>query len=317
MHKILVTGGSGFVGRSLLECLAKKPYSLIVATRKNANEILTGTAFVIQGFDQATDWSQGLQGVQTVIHLASRVHVMNDTALDPLEEFRKVNVAGTIRLAEQAAQAGIKRFIFISSIGVNGDYTVNPFCADDPPNPLEPYAISKYEAEQSLQKLSKEYGFELVIIRPPLVYGANAPGNFGKLVKLIAKGYPLPLGAIKNKRSLVSINNLISLIMVCIEHPLASNQIFLVSDDEDISTTDLLRRVARVLSVPARLIPVPMVFLQLAAKMLRKEKLVQKVCGSLQLDISKTKELLAWTPLESVDQGLSQILRSFNDEKTV
>lgn len=317
MHRILVTGGTGFVGRPLVARLIQESYSVVIATRQSSSSVTNVDIFPIQCCDQTTDWRVGLQGVDTVIHLASRVHVMNDSSLNPLDEFRKVNVEGSIALAKQAIQAGVKRFIYMSSIGVNGDHSIKPFCADDVPNPSEPYALSKYEAELALKKLVSESGMQLVIIRPPLVYGADAPGNFGKLVRLIGKGYPLPLGAVNNSRSLVSINNLVSLIVVCIKHPLAANQTFLVSDDEDLSTTSLLRLVGKVVGVPSKLIPVPMVLIELAAKILKKEKLVQKVCGTLQVDISKTKKMLDWKPIESVNVGLNQIMRSSNYEKTV
>ena len=229
---------------------------------------------------------------------------MKDEVVDPLAEYRRVNVDGTLNLARQAAAAGVKRFIFISSIGVNGNINTCPFTADDRPNPAESYAQSKWEAEQELWKIQQETGMELVVIRPPLVYGPNAPGNFGSLVRWIEKGIPLPLGAIHNKRSLVGIDNLVDLIIRCIDHPAAANRVLLAGDGDDLSTTELLQAAGRAMGKPVRLIPVPAAMLQLGAGLLGRKAMAQRLLGSLQVDISQTCELLDWKPPYTVEEGL-------------
>ncbi len=255
----------------------------------------------------AADWSVALAGISAVVHLADRVHVMADTAANPLVEFRRVNVQGTLNLARQAAAAGVRRFVFISSIGVNGAETSQkPFADQDQAAPHSPYAVSKYEAELALQALAAETDMEVVVIRPPLVYGPNAPGNFGSLMRWLKRGVPLPLGAIHNQRSLVALGNLVDLIVLCLTHPAAANQTFLVSDGEDVSTTELLRRMGQALGCPARLIPVPASWLKLAATMVGKPDVAQRLCGSLQVDISKTRQLLGWSPPLTLDQGLKK-----------
>jgi UDP-glucose 4-epimerase len=255
--------------------------------------------------EPATDWSVALGGILVVVHCAARVHVMADTAANPLEEFRRVNVQGTLNLARQAAAAGVRRFVIVSSIGVNGAETFQrPFTAHDEAAPHSPYAASKYEAELGLQALAAETGLEVVIIRPPLVYGPGAPGNFGSLMRWLKRGVPLPLGAIHNQRSLVALDNLVDLLVTCITHPAAANQTFLVSDGEDVSTTELLRRMGEAMGRPARLLPVPVSLLKLAAIVVGKPDVAQRLCGSLQVDISKTRQLLSWTPPLSLDEGL-------------
>ncbi len=219
-------------------------------------------------------------------------------------DYQRVNVSGTLKLAQQAAHAGVRRFIFISSIGVNGNVSKRPFSADGHPHPAEAYAQSKWQAEQALWEIQKQTGMEVVIIRPPLVYGPDAPGNFGSLVRWVEKGVPLPLGAIHNKRSLVGIDNLVDLIIRCIDHPAAANQVFLAGDGEDLSTTELLRGVGKAMGKPARLIPVPAGLLQFGATLLGKKAMAQRLLGSLQVDISKTCELLDWKPPYTVEEGL-------------
>ncbi len=238
---------------------------------------------------------------------------MDDQAKDPLAEFRAVNVAGTLNLARQAVSAGVKRFVFISSIKVNGEGTASgkPYTADDTPMPVDPYGISKLEAEQGLQALSQETGMEVVIIRPVLVYGPGVKANFRSMMSWLRKGIPLPLGATGNKRSLVAVDNLVDLIATCIDHPAAANQTFLVSDGEDLSTTQLLQRMGKALGRPARLLPVPASLLQAGAAMLGKRAIAQRLCGSLQVDIGKTRELLGWAPPVSVDDALRKTARAF------
>lgn len=231
---------------------------------------------------------------------------------EPIAEYRRINTNVTLELAKKAAQAGIKRFIFISSIGVNGNVNIRPFTAEDQPNPAEPYALSKWEAEQGLWQIQQETGMDVVIIRPPLVYGPGAPGNFGSLVRWVKKGVPLPLGAIHNKRSLVGIDNLVDLIIRCIDHPAAANQVFLAGDGEDLSTTELLRGVGEAMGKPARLIPVPAGLLQLGATLLGKKAMAQRLLGSLQVDISKTCEMLDWKPPYTVQEGLRRCFERSN-----
>jgi UDP-glucose 4-epimerase len=242
---------------------------------------------------------------------------MNERDADPLAAFRRVNVRGTLRLAEQAAQCGVRRFIYLSSIKVNGEGTWpgRPYTADDQPAPLDPYGVSKLEAEHGLQVLAVKTGMEIVIIRPVLVYGPGVKANFRSMMAWLNRGVPLPLGAITNKRSLVALDNLVDLIMTCIHHPAAANQVFLVSDDEDLSTSELLRRMARALGRPARLLPLPMWILKGTAQLLGKRALSQRLCGSLQVDIDKTKSLLEWTPAISVDGALAKTAKDFLEHR--
>ncbi len=304
--RVLVTGANGFVGRVLCTALTQHGYAVRGAVRSSAASTQAPCVAVGEITEQ-TDWSLALTDVDVVIHLAARVHVMRDTAVDPLAEFRRVNTAGTEHLARCAAASGVKRFVFVSSIGVNGAETFQqPYTALDRASPHSPYAVSKYEAELGLQALAAETGLEVVIIRPPLVYGPSAPGNFGSLMRWLKRGVPLPLGAIHNQRSLVSLDNLVDLLVTCITHPAAANQTFLVSDGEDVSTTELLRRMGQALGRPARLVPVPASWLKLAAAMVGKPDVAQRLCGSLQVDIEKTRRLLGWTPPLSLDEGLKR-----------
>ena len=281
------------------------------AVRRNAKS----GEFVVEDIASHTDWLLPLQGCETVIHLAARVHVLTDRAVEPLEAFRSVNVQGTLNLARQAAASGIRRFVFVSSIGVNGVETYDvPFSENTIPAPHSPYALSKYEAEAELMKLASKTGIEVVVVRPPLVYGPNAPGNFGTLMRWLLRGVPLPLGAIGNQRSYVSLANLVDLIVTCAGHPAAANQLFLVSDGEDLSTTGLLRRLAQALGKPARLVPVPVEVLKFAASVVGKPELAQRLCGNLQVDISKARSLLGWKPPLPVDEGLQSAANGYPHE---
>lgn len=303
---VLVTGANGFVGRPLCRELIRCGYSVKAASRNSVNA-LAGADFVqISDITTDTDWTSTLSGVDVVIHLAARVHVMNDTAVDPLAEFRKVNVNSTLHLALQAAKAGVKRFIFISSIKVNGEHTTlgKPFTEEDVANPQDAYGVSKFEAEQGLLLIAQQTGMEVVIIRPPLVYGAGVKANFASMMRVVKRGIPLPLGAIYNKRSFVYVGNLVSLIMRCVDHPAAANQVFLVSDGHDLSTTELLRKCAVALGVSARLLPVPQGLIEVCAALLGKRDVAQRLCGNLQVDITKARTLLGWTPPVSVADGL-------------
>ena len=313
--RIVVTGATGFVGGAVLERLsALTDFELIAAVRKPVSALFGRAKSVhVAGLEADTDWREALQATNVVIHCAARVHVMDDQSSDPLAEFRKVNVVGTLNLARQAAAAGVKRFIFVSSIKVNGEGTApgHSYRADDVPAPMDPYGISKLEAEQGLRVIAAETGMEVVIIRPVLVYGPGVKANFLSMMRWLNKGVPLPFGAIYNKRSLVALDNLVDLIVTCIDHPAAANQVFLVSDGEDLSTTELLSKMAAALGKPARLLPLPSRLLEVGAAMLGKQALAQRLCGSLQVDISKTRELLGWSPPVSVDQALRKTAESF------
>lgn len=316
---LAVTGANGFVGRALCAGAVARGSAVRGITRSTC-DLPNGTEnFVVGNMDDCTDWRGALEGSKVVIHLAARVHVMNDTATDPLTEFRRVNMQGTLNLARQAAAAGVRRLVFISSIKVNGEATARgmSFSADDAPVPLDPYGVSKMEAEQGLRDIAAQTGIEVVVIRPPLVYGPGVKANFQAMMRWLARGVPLPLGAINNRRSMVALGNLVDLILTCIDHPAAANQTFLVSDGEDLSTTQLLQRMGRALGKPARLIPVPPALLKLGAALLGKPAVAQRLCGSLQVDISKTRQLLGWTPPLSVDEGLRKAAEGYLREAVV
>lgn len=304
--KILVTGASGFLARNLLQRLAEdERCEIVTLSRKNGPfEDLDGTGQA-QSLSTA-NFRSFLEGVDAVVHTAARAHVLKETLADPLGEFRKTNVGFTLNLARQSASLKVKRFIHISSIGVHGINSRRPFTPDDTLAPEEPYAISKLEAEQGLKEICQDTGMELVIIRPPLVYGPGAPGNFAQMIRWIGSGIPLPLGAIENRRSLISVYNLADLISICIEHPAAAGKILLACDGEDVSTSELLRRLSRAMKRPARLFPVPASILELGATLLGKKALARRVLGSLQIDMSSTTGLLDWTPPLTLDQGLSR-----------
>ena len=310
---VMITGANGFVGIALVAHLARNGHRIRAAVRRTEHDPHPGVDIVNVGdMDGDTHWRPSLEGMDIVVHCAARVHVMRESAADPLLEFRRVNVAGTLNLARNAVAAKVRRFIYISSIGVNGAETFGKaFSAADQPRPHSPYAVSKHEAELALQQLAQVTGLEVVIIRPPLIFGPNAPGNFNKLMQALDRGIPLPLGAIKNNRSLVSLDNLVDLITICLNHPNAARQTFLVSDDEDVSTTDLLRRVAAALGRPARLIPVPAAVLRAAARALGKAEFAQRLCGSLQVDISPTRQLLDWAPVMSLNDALAATARHY------
>ncbi len=299
--KILITGYSGFVGSNLVEQLQGN-YQLNLLGRKQSN---FGSVFAYN-LDSSTLYNEALVNVDIVVHCAARVHIMDDTASDPLNEFRAVNTQGTLNLAKQAAQARVKRFIFISSIKVNGESITgnSPFKSTDQPLPEDPYGISKAEAEQQLLELGEKTGMEIVIIRPPLVYGEGVKANFASLMRLVGKGLPLPFRLIKNnKRSLVSVYNLVDLIKVCIDHPNAANQVFLASDDHDLSTAEIVALMAKVQNKPNLAIPVPVWCFKLAGNLLGKQAVIDRLTGSLQLDIAHTKNTLNWVPPYSVEHG--------------
>ena len=304
--KVVITGASGFLGSALAGRLHREHYNALGLSRASI-----AASFPIEQVSSLNDIqlpARIFDDCAVVVHCAARTHVMNESIADPLSEFRKVNVEATKNLARKAAEQGVRRFIFISSIKVNGEQTTRGsfFKADDPAAPQDAYGLSKWEAEQALHAIAVETGMDVVIIRPPLIYGMGVKGNFASMIKLVAKGYPLPLGSVQNKRSLVSLDNVIDLIVTCIESPAAANQVFLAGDGEDLSTSDLLRRVAAAMHKPSRLLPIPPVLLETGAALLGKRPVAQRLLGSLQVDISKAQQLLGWTPPLSVDEGLER-----------
>ena len=309
---ILITGASGFVGAAALRHLqaqgfAPRPVFRSAASAQAAGWDASKGAAIVPDISAQSDWAAALAGVEVVLHCAARAHIMRDEALDPLAEYRRVNVQGTLRLAEQAAAAGVRRFVFISSIKVNGESTVlgQPYRADAPPAPEDAYGQSKAEAEAGLQAIAAKTRMELVIIRPPLVYGPGVKGNFASMLRWMGKGVPLPLAAAsKNRRSLVALDNLLDFIATCIQHPKAAGEVFLVSDGDDCSTAGLLRSIARAQGRSARLLWLPVDLLQLAANLLGKGGVAQRLLGSLQVDISKNRQLLDWQPPIGLDEGL-------------
>ncbi|EOB3568310.1 UDP-glucose 4-epimerase [Vibrio vulnificus] len=314
MSQVLVTGYTGFVGRHLLSTF-EDLQNINLLGRSQPKKC---SQFLKASIDSSSDYSVVLDKVSTVIHIAARVHVMNDESDDPLEEFRAVNTAGTMNLARQAAEAGVKRFIFVSSIKVNGESTTGKqaFTAQDTPSPEDPYGVSKAEAEEQLIALGKETDLEIVIIRPPLVYGEGVKANFASLMNLVSKGIPLPFGYItNNKRSLVSVDNLVDLIITCIDHPKAANQVFLVSDDYYVSTSGMVKEMAIALGKPSWQIPVPAYCYKLVGKLFDKNDVVDRLTGSLQVDISHTKETLGWTPPQTLQEGFKKTAEAFLKSK--
>ena len=319
--KVSITGATGFVGSALVKKLMSLHcFEVLALIRQKPLHAVTGIQYMqIRDLAPDTDWQGGFSGVDVLVHTAARVHVMNDTVANPLTEFRRVNVDGTLNLAQQAAAAGVRRFVFISSIKVNGEATQLgcSFKADDVSAPLDAYGVSKMEAEQGLRKISDQTGMDVTILRPTLVYGPGVKANFADMMRWLQRGVPLPLGAIHNQRSLVALDNLVDLIVTCLTHPAAANQTFLVSDGEDLSTTQLLRRMGAVLGKPARLIPVPVFALKFGAALVGKPELAQRLCGSLQIDMSKTQKLLRWTPPFSVDESLQKAAEGYLRETAV
>ena len=309
---ILVTGSSGFVGQALCKRLRQDGMKFRAAVRSGSSTTLPEDVVSVGDLQANTDWSAALQGVDVIVHLAARVHVMQDTSADPLAEFRRVNVEGTRQLAAQAVAAGVKRLVFISSIKVNGESTPpgHPFTADDAPMPQDAYGISKREAEDVLREMAQETGLEVVILRPPLVYGPGVKANFEGMMRWLVKGVPLPLKAVRhNRRSLVALDNLLDVMVLSLTAPAAAQQTFLVSDGEDLSTAEMLTRMGQALGKPARLFSVPESWLEFGARVLGKPGVYQRLCGSLQVDIRKTKERLNWGPRVSVDEGFARAAR--------
>lgn len=310
----LLTGATGFIGKHIAQELLLEGARVVVAARQTPDVLVTNHKrfewHIVGDINSETNWLSVVQGVDTVVHCAGRAHVMREQTTDALAAYREVNVAGTLWLAKQAVAAGVRRFVFLSSIGVNGGQTApgKPFSEADRPKPHNAYALSKWEAEQGLLCIADETRLEVVIIRPPLVYGFGAPGNFGSLMRAVQRSWALPLGAVHNQRSLVALDNLVDFIVTCTTHPQAANQTFLVSDGQDLSTSELVRGMAKAAGVPARLLPVPVWALQAGASLIGKGDVVQRLCGNLQVDILKARNLLGWVPPVSVEEGLRRAM---------
>lgn len=304
---ILVTGANGFVGNALCDTLIEHGHVVRGAVRRSDVTVNSGMARVTVGeIYNKTDWTLALAGVDTVIHLAARVHVMQETSSDPLEEFRRANVQGTAHLARSAAAQGVKRMVYVSSIKVNGEETQagKRYTELDLALPQDPYGVSKWEAEQILHQIAKETGLEVVIVRPPMVYGLGVKGNFERMLGALSKGLPLPLASIKNLRSMLYVRNLVDALRVCAHLPAAAGQTYLLSDGEDISTPNLLRQLGFALGKPARIFPFPVMLLKFAGNFLGKSNEINRLIGSLQIDSGKIGRELNWQPPYSLHQGL-------------
>jgi len=315
--RILVTGGSGFVGRSVCERIGSGEIDVFPVVRSPDKAASRSKCIIVPDIGPDTGWQKFLSGTDVIVHTAARVHVAKDTAADPLAAYRHINVAGTLNLARQAADAGVRRFIFLSSIKVNGDNTTfaRPFHADDQANPGDAYGRSKYEAEVELQHLSQVSGMDVVVIRPPLVYGPGVRANFLTMMRWVHRGWPVPFGNVENRRSLVALDNLVDLIKTCCVHPAAANQVFLVSDDEDVSTTELFRRIGVALRRPARFVPLPPALVRAIAAVAGKQGQVARLLGSLQVDIDKTRKRLGWSPVVSMEVALEETTRQYLDSR--
>ena len=315
---VLITGATGFVGSALIKHLLLDNYRLTAAVlpgEKSEHLPVTIKRGIVEPLSEFSDYTSELQNIDIVIHLAARVHVMQETATDSLQEFRKVNLHGTKRLARQAAKAGVKRFVFMSTIGVNGDNSGDkPYTEGDIPHPHNPYSVSKYEAELALRQISIETGMEVVIIRAPLVYGPGNPGNFLSLLRIVSKGRPLPLASIRNHRSLIFVGNLVDALATCATHPAAAGKTYLVSDGEDVSTPELIRRTASALGVPVRLFLTPVSLMKLVGKLTGKSGALNRLTGSLTVDSLKIRQELEWVPPFTMVEGLAETAGWFNNQ---
>ncbi|GAB6069498.1 NAD-dependent epimerase/dehydratase family protein [Thiomicrorhabdus hydrogeniphila] len=326
--KLLLTGATGFIGKALVLSLLGYDYSIRALLRSPSLDLPHVVDQVIcdltELVDEVLEQSRhsklvsALKGVDVLVHTAARAHIMQEEAANPLEEYRKMNRDATLVLARMAAESGVKRFVFLSSIKVNGEFTRpgNSFLPDDKYIPTDPYGLSKYEAEQGLLKIAKETDMEVVIIRPPLVYGPGVKANFSSMMNWVNKGVPLPFGAVHNKRSLVALDNLVDFISLCADReksPKAANQVFLISDGEDVSTTQLLQKVAKAFNRKAMLLPIPVWLMTFMAKLLGKGVVVNRLFGSLQVDSSKARDLLGWKPVTTMDEQLKKTADLFKD----
>ena len=307
--KVLITGASGFIGRALCAKILAEGWQVrgTFRSESDGSRLPDGVdAVSIASIDSNTKWDDALAGIDTVVHLAARVHIMDDTCSDPIAEYRKINVEGTKCLAVAAANAGVKRFIFISSIKVNGEGRASAYTEDDDEAPVDPYGLSKWNAEQELRKIADKTGIEVVILRPPLVYGPGVKANFLRLFKIVKRGIPLPLSSIKNQRSFIYLGNLIDGIITCINHTEAAGNTFLVCDEESISTPGLIRKIALALEKPALLFPISPFLMRLAGKLLGKSAAIDRLLGSLTIDSNRISEKLEWKPPYTMDQGIRE-----------
>jgi len=302
----LITGADGFVGKKLSLALSLQGHAVRSAVRSSDSSLENAT--VVGSIDNKTDWSSALQGMEVIIHLAARVHVMNDNADDPLAEFRRVNVAGTERLARSAAQCRVRRLVYVSSVKVNGEATYGDcvFAESGKVLPKDPYGISKWEAEQVLRRVAQETGLEVVVVRPPLVYGSEVRGNFAQMLAVLSKGIPLPLAAVHNLRSLIYAGNLVDALIVCATHSNAAGQTYLVSDGDDVSTPRLLELLGEGIGCSARLFSFPLVLLRLAGRIIGKSNQIERLLESLRVDSGKIRRELNWTPPYTLQQGLKE-----------
>lgn len=300
--RVLLTGAAGFVGRALCARLVREGRGVIPVVRQRTGVL---GEVVAHDIGPSTDWKVGLEGCSAVVHLAARVHKMHEGGRDSCALYRPTNTHATLNLARQAAQAGVKRFVFVSTIKVNGEGRDEPYRETDAPSPGDPYALSKWEAEQGLWRIAEETDMEVVVLRPPLVYGPGVKANFRRLIDTVARGWPLPLGAVHNRRSLLYLGNFVDAIQVCLEHPAATGQTFLLDDGEPVSTPELICALARAMGRPARLLPVPVPMLALAAALVGKRAAMDRLTGSLWLDSSLIRSRLNWTPPYSMEAGLA------------
>ncbi|MBW7470478.1 UDP-glucose 4-epimerase family protein [Marinobacter sp. F4218] len=311
---ILITGGSGFIGRALARRLVDSGRHRVRASCRSGRPAPVSHEIVESpDLSQEANWRRALDGVDAVIHTAGRAHEVRSSTTNQLAEYRQVNALGTLALARQAAESGVRRFVFLSTVKVNGEFSIpgQPFKPSDTPAPTDPYGISKFEAEEGLRDLASRTDMEVVIIRPVLVYGPGVQANFRSMMLWLKRGFPLPLGGIRNKRSILFVDNLVDLVTVCLDHPDAAGRIFLVSDGEDLSTPQMLRKLGSALGKPARLIPVPEGVLIQTMALLGRGAMANRLCSSLQVDISDTAKVLGWRPPVNLDDALQTTSSDF------
>ncbi len=316
MDKILVTGADGFIGRQFCRTLRQAGFAVKAAVRQAASSPVPDLEYVTVGdIGPYTDWTEALRGAQRVVHLAGRAHILGERSANAMAEYERVNILGTRRLAQMAAAAGIGRFLFLSSVKVNGEESRGrPFVETDPPDPGDAYGRSKWQAESALLHLDQHGELPVVIIRAPLVYGPGVRANFLSLIRWVDCGLPLPVAKIKNKRSLIGLGNLTNFLILCLQHPAAAGEIFLVSDQEDLSTPELVQRIGGLLGRSGRLLPIPYQAMSILASLLGKKESFQKLCHSLQVNVGKANELLRWQPPFSVNDQLKETIQWYKEK---